>query len=302
MTAITYWLEEPRRQQDNAARRAFRVTLALSVLIHILALFQALKHIDLLPADEGADKVSDRLEVRFATPPAPAPPPRSTPSIPSVAVPQVAQPRPPVRKPQPIIAAPARNAPNPQAKAVEPPTESPSPAPSERPSQAHNETASRPPVAAADLWSYIQARRRERGEATDPMPSDQGVERNANLAANLPRPATGAATKDMNRGGGIFEIKRMTYDDAAFMFFGWNPDMGRQTPQLITVRIGNNENMRIAVVRKMIAIIRDYTQEDFMWRSARGDHGLPLSARAADNASLEAFLMHEFFDERGDPH
>ena len=301
MTAITYWLEEPRRQQDIAARRAFRVTLALSVIIHILALFQALKHIDLLPADEGADKVSDRLQVRFAAPPAPALPPSSTPSLPSVTVPKVAQPRPLVRKSQPIIAAPAPAAPVPQVKAIEPPTESPR-AQTEPPSHAQTESPAHAPAAEADLWSYIQARRRERGEPTDPSPSDRGVERNANLAANLPRPATGAATKDMNRGGGIFEIKRMTYDDAAFVFFGWNPDMGRQTPQLITVRIGNNENMRIAVVRRMIAIIRDYTQEDFVWRSARGDHGLLLSARPDDNASLEAFLLHEFFDERGDPH
>lgn len=301
MTAITYWLEEPRRQQDAAARRAFRVTLALSVLIHILALFQALKHISVLPADEGPDKVSDRLEVQFAAPPEPAPPPHSTPSIPSVTVPKAAQPRPAVRKPRPVIAAPAPAAPFPQAKAVEPPPE-PSHAQSEAPSHAPNETPSHAPATEGDLWSYIQARRRERGEPTDPTPSDRGVEHNTNLAANLPRPATGAATKDMNRGGGIFEIKRMTYDDAAFIFFGWNPDMGRQTPQLITVRIGNNENMRIAVVRRMIAIIRDYTQEDFTWRSARGDAGVLLSARPADNASLEAYLMHEFFDERGDPH
>jgi hypothetical protein len=294
MTAITYWLEEPRRQQDVAARRAFRVTLVLSLVIHILALFGALKHMSLLPADEGRDKISDRLEVRLAAPPEPAPPPRSAPSIPSVTVPKVAQPRPAVRKPQPIIAAPAPAAAIPQAKAVQPPTEPPS--------HAQNETPSQAPAAEGDLWSYIQARRRERGEPTDPMPSDRGVERNTNLAANLPRPATGAANNDVNRGGGIFEIKRMTYDDAAFIFFGWNPDMGRQTPQLITVRIGNNENMRIAVVRRMIALIREYTQEDFVWRSARGGSGLRLSARPADNDSLEAFLLHEFFDERGEPH
>jgi hypothetical protein len=39
-----------------------------------------------------------------------------------------------------------------------------------------------------------------------------------------------------------------------------------------------------------------------VWRSARGDHGLLLSARPADNASLEAFLLHEFADEFGEPH
>ena len=70
----------------------------------------------------------------------------------------------------------------------------------------------------------------------------------------------------------------MTYDDAAFLFFGWNKDMGRKTPQLIVVRLGQNADMRIAVVRRMIAIIREYTQEDFYWRSVRHDGGLVLSA------------------------
>jgi len=93
----------------------------------------------------------------------------------------------------------------------------------------------------------------------------------------------------------------MTYDDAAFLFFGWNKDMGRKTPQLIVVRLGQNADMRIAVVRRMIAIIRDYTQEDFYWRSVRHEGGLVLSARQRDNAGLESFLLHEFFDERGEP-
>ena len=123
----------------------------------------------------------------------------------------------------------------------------------------------------------------------------------APLATNLPHSATGTATKDTNHRGGIFEIKRMTYDDAAFVFFGSNPDLGQQTPQLITVRLGDNEDMRIAVVRRMIAIIREYTKTDFVWRSPRHDGGVMLSARPADSAALEAFLLKEFFNELSDP-
>jgi hypothetical protein len=106
------------------------------------------------------------------------------------------------------------------------------------------------------------------------------------------------ATPDPSKGGGIFEIKRMDYDDAAFLFFGWNKDMGRRTPQLIEVRKGNNADMQIAVVRKMISIIREYSKEDFTWRSH--DRDILLSARLADNAALESFLMHDFgFDQPG---
>jgi hypothetical protein len=152
-----------------------------------------------------------------------------------------------------------------------------------------------PPVE-SDLWSYIQARRRERGEAEAPAVAIAKAEPNAGLAANLPLPATGVGTQDSKRGGGIFEIKRMDYDDAAFEFFGWNNDMGRRTPQLIEVRKGNNSDMRIAVVRRMIAIIRQYSKGDFIWHSPHRDNDLVLSARLSDNAALENFLIHEFFD------
>ena len=123
----------------------------------------------------------------------------------------------------------------------------------------------------------------------------------APLATNLPHSDTGTATKDTNHRGGIFEIKRMTYDDAAFVFFGPNPDLGPQTPELITVRLGDNEDMRTGVVRRMIPIIREYTKTDFIWRSTRLDGGVMLSARPADSAALEVFLLSEFFNERSDP-
>ena len=77
--------------------------------------------------------------------------------------------------------------------------------------------------------------------------------------------------------------------------------LGRKTPQLIEVRKGNNADMRIAVVRRMIAIIRDFEKEDFNWESPRRGH-VVLSARLSDNAGLEDYLMHEFFDDGGVPH
>ena len=95
-------------------------------------------------------------------------------------------------------------------------------------------------------------------------------------------------------------MKRMTYDDAAFEFFGWNTEMGRRTPQLIEVRKGSNPNMQIAVVRRMIAIIRQYSREDFTWDSGRHGRIVTLSARPADNASLEQYLLHDMFDDARD--
>src|SRR5439155_23112136 len=111
------------------------------------------------------------------------------------------------------------------------------------------------------------------------------TEPNAGLAANLPVPATGVGTQESKRGGGIFEIRRMNYDDAAFEFFGWNNEMGRRTPQLIEVRKGDNSDMRIAVVRKMIALIRQHSLEYFILHSPRRDCDLVLSAWLADYAT-----------------
>ena len=55
--------------------------------------------------------------------------------------------------------------------------------------------------------------------------------------------------------------------------------------------------MRIAVVRRMIAIIRQFEKEDFTWETPRLGRVVVLSARLSDNAALESYLMHEFFDE-----
>jgi hypothetical protein len=101
---------------------------------------------------------------------------------------------------------------------------------------------------------------------------------------------------DDRNGGGIFRIERMGYDAAEFYFFGWNTDIRRNSKQLIEVRKGDNPDIRIAVVRRMIAIIRDREPEDFVWVSQRLGRNVTLSARQSDNAGLEDFLMQEFFD------
>ena len=113
----------------------------------------------------------------------------------------------------------------------------------------------------------------------------------ANLGV-LRAPALGESP---NNSGGVFQIRRLGIAEAEFLFFGWNRDMGRRTPQLIEVRKGGNGDIRIAVVRRMIVIIREHEQGDFQWQSRRLGRSLSLSARARDNAGLEEFLLLEFF-------
>jgi hypothetical protein len=71
---------------------------------------------------------------------------------------------------------------------------------------------------------------------------------------------------------------------------------------VIEVRKGDNSDIRIAVVRRMIAIIREHETENFLWESHRLGRQLTLSARARDNTELEAFMLQEFFyDVRNPP-
>ena len=123
---------------------------------------------------------------------------------------------------------------------------------------------------------------------------DENARANRLAAANLgsDRKATFGPEK---RGGGVFHIQHMGYDYAEFLFFGWNKDIRRNTQQMIEVRKGGNADIRIAIVRRMIAIIRDHEQGDFVWESQRLGRNVNLSARAKDNAGLEEFMMREFF-------
>ena len=116
-------------------------------------------------------------------------------------------------------------------------------------------------------------------------------------AANLaPKPITFGY--DPAAGGGVFQIKRLSLNDAEVAFYGWNREIRRKTLQILEISKGSNSDIRIAVVRKMIAVIRDYEADDFQWESRRLGRTQLLSARLRDNARLEEFMMMEFFPDQ----
>ena len=96
-------------------------------------------------------------------------------------------------------------------------------------------------------------------------------------------------------------MRRVSEDEAEFLFFGWSNEAKRRQTQTIEVKRGNAPDIRIAVVRRMIGIIREDVDGDFTFRSARLGRDVQLSARLADNTELEQFMLREFFDaiERG---
>ena len=156
------------------------------------------------------------------------------------------------------------------------------------------------------MAQQLEARRRVRAANTvaqasstpsPPSPlEDENARRDAIVAANMgtiKAPTMGATQP---RGGGVFSIRRVGIYDGEFLFYGWNRDINRQLSQVIDVKIGNNPNMQLAIVRRMIAIIRDHEKEDFTWQSPRQARVVRLSARQMDTAALEDFLMNEFFE------
>jgi hypothetical protein len=168
------------------------------------------------------------------------------------------------------------------------------------------------PAPPGDLSSYIEARRRARGEVSPAAPQDRPAQgaapgtarsederqrRDRIVAENLGLQRSPTFGFDPKGGGGIFEIEYVGRDSAAFIFFGWNKDIRRNSKQLIEVAKGDNSDIRIAVVRKMIAIIRSEVTGDFTWVSHRLRDNIVLSARPEDNAELEDFMMREFFSD-----
>jgi hypothetical protein len=282
-----------RRRDEVVAVPRIWLTFALSLLVHIVALWVVLPRLPLLSPGEEQGQVSDRLQVRVAAlppPVAPAPPPPPKLPTPRRETRAILSPRPrPSNAPTPV-ATPALVAPSPEVPVI------PMPPP---PPVVAEPTSPQPPVV-GDLSSFVAARRRARGEVDAPVESDS-ERRDRIVASNMPTASGPLASHQVKRGGGLFEITRMTYDDAQFLFFGWNKDADRTTPQAYEVRLGNNSDMRIAVVRRMIAIIREQAPGDFQWRSWRLDRIVVLSARLEDNAGLEEFLMHEMFDEAPRP-
>ena len=288
--------EPPRSDSASVSIPTIRVAFALSLLLHAAALWLLVPHLaDQFSARAERGKASGAMAVRLAaprTPPtsappapsvSPAPPPPPTPPAAKRAPPTRAAPRPP--PPPPVI---AKNEPAPAAVAPPAPPAATAPAPT--------------PIEGA-FSSYLEARRRARGAQAEPSapPSESSVEderarHNRIVAENLGLNRTPTYGRERT-GGGIFQVDRVGYTSAEFTFFGWNKDIRRRATQHIEVEKGDNSDIRIAVVRRMIGIIREHESGDFLWVSPRLGREVTLSARPGDNAGLEDFLMKEFFLE-----
>ncbi|MFO1396773.1 MAG: hypothetical protein U1F48_06890 [Burkholderiales bacterium] len=314
---MSYAVYEPRPRDDVVAIPRIWLTLLLSLLLHGVLLWIALPHLkDLRQGSNALSDLPGALAVQLTpkaaepstpslpTPPSP-PPAREAPPAPrTTPVPRKAAPE-PKRTAPPVLTAPAPVAPPPPVvtPAVPPPPVVTPAVPPPTPAPPAEATPPAPPPLDTDLASYIERRRRARGESGDASaPGDaqkdaETARRDRLVAMNLgnsTRSSTVLGNEPKN-GGGTFQIRTLEYAYAEFTFYGWNKEINRRAFQVIEVRKGGDPDINTAVVRKIISIIREHEQGDFRWESKRLGRDLILSARPADNAALESFMMQEFF-------
>lgn len=183
-----------------------------------------------------------------------------------------------------------------QPKAPPPLPTNDSPVPQPPPPVANNE----PPE--MDMMALANAARERRRAAEQAAAQENEGARQAGRGMTPQEVAEANVKRSMqqaaNRGGGsgVFELNSVGTRVASFSFRGWNTRIvatgGKQS---FEVDAGLGGDVRLAVVRRMIEIIRMEYKGDFNWESRRLGRVMVKSARVEDSAELESFLLKEFF-------
>lgn len=276
------------------------LTLGLSLLVHLIALL--VHWPDIFPKDQpDSGGLGKALRVQIAQPAAPRAPAAAAVQPPLAPAESAARAAPPL---VPRVPRPAPSPPPPVLARQSPQAPAASTAPTAPTAPALTATA--PATTEPDMAQMLEARRRARAAntmaqaASTPAPAapleDEKSRRDAIVAANMGTIKAPTMGDTQPRGGGMFSLRRVGIYDGEFVFYGWNRDINRQLSQVIEVKIGKHPNMQIAMVRRMIAIIRDHEKEDFTWQSQGHGRIVRLSARQRDTEALEEYLLGEFFD------
>lgn len=183
---------------------------------------------------------------------------------------------------------------------IQPPRREPRPPPRPRPPEPRP-TLPEPPPAVAEA---VPPRTEPPAVDMLAMIEQRRAQRRAEDARRTPAvPVPDAATRNLQtltgREGvsGVFQILRMGTRSGEFSFNGWRPSAYSRWRQVIEVEAKPGETIELAMVRRMIALIRSHYTGDFNWESHRLGRVVVLSARPEDNEGLEDFLMREFFGQ-----
>ena len=260
------------REPEARTQRRLAIGVAVSLLFHALLLILVPQPPPKLESPAAASR--GPLVVRLT--PSPSPPPANAVAVaPAQPVPKT---RPPVPQRPTMMTVPSTTPQStPQATPPAPPT------------------PVRPPDATpTDFMSMVNANRARRA-ATEAAAGGRGGEPSADdiAAANINR-----NIQTLTRGegtSGVFQILSKGHRAAQFSFNGWTGDRRNSRRDVIDVDAGLNGNIEVAIVRRMIELIRTHYKGDFNWDSHRLGRVVVLSARIEDTAGLEEFMLREFF-------
>lgn len=248
-----------------------RVAVGLSLLAHLsLLAFAPSRPMEPPPLAATAPPLTVRIvPAETEQLPEPAAPPAAAPPPPAPAPPRDAPKRPPI----PV---------KPRAPLPQPPPE-----PSTQPAAPAAEPTVQPPP--MDMLAMIEQRRAQRRAAEEKSRPPPVAPPEDAATRNL-RTLTGREGV-----GGVFQILHMGTRTGQFAFNGWRPEARSQWREVYEVDAGLNGNLELAMVRRMIELIRTHYKGDFKWESHRLDRVVTLSARPEDSEGLEDFLLREFF-------
>jgi len=254
-------------------RVRFAIAVAMSVLVHVLVLGLTPRKPSALAPGPMAHAP---LNVVITAPPLEAQPQPQPPSETVVETPA------PVPRPVPRPRRPPESAPAPLPPLATAPKGAPIPIPPPIPA---------PPV---DMLAAIESRRAQRRAI------ESGAPRGPPAEAPPPEDAAtrNLATLSGREGvGGVFQVLRIGTRSGEFAFNGWRPSGRNQWREVIEVDAGLHGNVQLAMIRRMIELIRTHYTGDFYWESHRLGRLVTLSAKPEDNEGLEDFMMKEFFGQ-----
>jgi len=272
------WTRREVSYNDDRARNWFLVCVVVSMLLHLAILLIPIAQ--RMGAAPASSETQGPLTVRLANPAPRTPPPAK------------AEPTPQPAPRHATVMATQRRSSNSKPAFVVPP----------QPEQQQPPT---PPTVQPDENNDMMARVNARRAAREAAENEAAQENAAAAAASGGPSLSEKIAANINRAkrsttdgtGGVFEVKYpLGVREASFKFNGWNPARDNWH-ESYTVDAGEGGNVKLAIVKKVIEVIRKYKTGDFEFESHRLGRAVPMSARPADNDRLEAFLMQELFAE-----
>lgn len=251
------------------------IAIVISLLIHAVILFfvlpQLIKPTSVFPPPQALNIVLSKPQPQILPAPDPAKP---EPPKPSPKPKKSAKKEAPIA---PVMVAPKQQN-NSQFQLPIKPSEPTKPAPDQP----------------TDMMALVNAnRQRRQTEEQSATAKERGTpsedQRDAVIKRNLAQEGT----------NGIFQVREVGLHTAQLSFKGWKNNYNNARLEIYDVQAKPNETIELAIVRKMIVIIRKDYSGDFEWESQRQGRTITKSARIEDTAELEQFLMREMFPNHG---